>query len=100
VTIIKNKEPPDSQALLKRPPRIHDRSDNFLSEDSMEDEFWLDDVSWIENSITDPTSVFTPVTDIGSETFEDVLDSALFCSEGLISQPLTSERSHDMNTKR
>jgi hypothetical protein len=93
VTIIDDEEPLDGQALLERPPRIHDRSDSFLPGDSTDDEFWLDDVSWTENSITDPTSVSTPVIDIGTDTFEDVLDPALFCSEGSISQPLTSEHS-------
>jgi hypothetical protein len=64
VTVIDDEEPPDGQALLERPPRIHDRSDSFLPGDSTDDEFWLDDVSWTENSITNPTSVSTPVTDI------------------------------------
>lgn len=100
VTVIYDEEPPDGQALLEQPPRIHDRSDSFLPGDSTDDEFWLDDVSWTENSITDPTSVSIPVTDIGPDTFEDVLDPALFCSEGSISQPLTSEHSHDINTPR
>jgi len=89
-------EPPDGQALLEQPPR----SDSFLPGHSTDDEFWLDDVSWTENSITDPTSVSIPVTGIGPDTFEDVLDPALFCSEGSISQPLTSEYSHDINTPR
>jgi hypothetical protein len=100
VTVIDDEEPLDGQALLERPPRIHDRSDNFLPGDSTDDEFWLDDVSWTESSITDPTSVSTPITGIGPDTFEDILDPALFCSEGSISQPLTSERSHDINTPR
>lgn len=29
VTVIDDEEPPDGQALLERPPRIHDRSDSF-----------------------------------------------------------------------
>lgn len=100
VTVVDNEEPPDGQALLERPPRIHNRSDSFLPGDSTDGEFWLDDVSWTENSITNPTSVSTPVTDIGPDTFKDILDPALFCLEGSISQPLTSEHSHDINTPR
>jgi len=90
----------NSPALLERPSRIHDRLDSFLPGDSTEDEFWLDDISWTENSITDPTSVSTPLTDICPDTFEDVLDPALFCSGGSLSQPLTSEHSHHINTPR
>jgi hypothetical protein len=67
VTVSDDEEPPDGQALLEQPPRIHDRSDSFLPGDSTDDEFWLDDVSWIRNSITDPTSVSTPVTGIGPD---------------------------------
>ena len=81
VTVIDGEESSDGQALLEQPPRIHDRSNSFPPRDSTDDEFWLDDVSWTENSITDPTSVSTPVTGIGPDTFEDVLDPALFCSE-------------------
>jgi hypothetical protein len=97
VTVINDNESLDSQALLEQPPRIHDRSDIFLPGDSTDDKFWLDDASWTENSITDPISVSIPVTDIGRGTFSD---PALFCPEGSISQPLTSEHFHDISTPR
>ena len=89
-----------SQALLELPPQSGDESNGVLTGDSMDDALWLDDVSWTENSLTDPTSVSTPVTDIGPDAFEDVLDPALFCAQALTSQSLISEFSHNMNTPR
>ena len=66
----------------------------------MDNALWLDDISWTENSLTDPTSVSTPVTDMGPNAFEDILDPVLFYAQAATSQPLISEFSHDINTPR
>lgn len=59
----------------------------------MDDIFWLDNVSAAESSTTDPTSIFAPIADADSGSFEDLVDPALFCSLGSTSRPSSSEPS-------
>ena len=56
----------------------------------IDDAFWLYNVSRTENSTTHPTSVSTPITDVCSGSFGDLLDPALYRSEDAISQPSSS----------
>src|SRR5690242_10372231 len=86
VIIVDDKEElPDGQALLELAPTGHDQSDDSRDGDFVDHGFWLDDVSWIEKSVTVPTSVSIAAIDRGPDAFEDVLDPALFCSEGSVS---------------
>jgi hypothetical protein len=81
----------NGQARLKRSSQSSDRSDDFGTGDSKSDAFWLDDDSGIARSITDPTSMFTPITDVFSDTFKDLLDPTLFRSESPVSELPSSE---------
>lgn len=77
----------DGQARLVRSSQGGDRSDDTDTADSVDEAFWLDDGKETEGSTTDPTSVSTPLTDTCSDMFKDLLDPALFSSEGPASQP-------------
>ncbi len=99
VTVFDDQDrPPDNQALLELPPYRYDRSDGSLTGDSIYGTLRLGDVTWSENSIADPTSMSTPVTDKGSDAFEAPLDPALFYLDGSSPQPLGSDQFHDLNT--
>ena len=68
----------DGRAWLEQSSQGDDRSDGIDTTDFVDNAFWLDDGTGTEGNTTDPTLVSTPLTDICSDIFYDLLDPALF----------------------
>lgn len=86
----------DDQALLEMPSQSDEQVEDTATEDILDDPLWPSEMmSWMEDS---PEAPFDPVTDRCSDAFEDLLDPALFCSEGSTSLSLSSRSSRDSNT--
>jgi hypothetical protein len=71
---------------LELSPHGSDLYNDIATGSFVDDALWVDDVGGAGRSTTDPISVFAPIADACSSSFEDLLDPALFCSVSSTSQ--------------
>jgi hypothetical protein len=83
----------EGQALLELSPHGSDLYNDIATGSFVDDALWVDDVGGAGRSTTDPISVFAPIADACSGSFEDLLDPALFCSVSSTSQFLDFDAS-------